>query len=70
MSKQLQDAFIVAATRTPIGKAPRGMFQRTFAPMTSWCGRFNRRSRRRRISTLPRSRTRSSAALFRRASRE
>jgi acetyl-CoA acyltransferase len=27
MSKQLQDAYIVAATRTPIGKAPRGMFK-------------------------------------------
>lgn len=29
MSKQLQDAYIVAATRTPIGKAPRGMFRYT-----------------------------------------
>jgi acetyl-CoA acyltransferase len=29
MSKQLQDAYIVAATRTPIGKAPRGMFKTT-----------------------------------------
>lgn len=29
MSKQIQDAYIVAATRTPIGKAPRGMFART-----------------------------------------
>jgi acetyl-CoA acyltransferase len=27
MSKQLQDAYIVSATRTPIGKAPRGMFK-------------------------------------------
>ncbi|MDB5796440.1 MAG: fadA [Paucimonas sp.] len=27
MSKQLQDAYVVAATRTPIGKAPRGMFR-------------------------------------------
>ncbi|MFA7269549.1 MAG: acetyl-CoA C-acyltransferase [Sterolibacterium sp.] len=27
MSQQLQDAYIVAATRTPIGKAPRGMFK-------------------------------------------
>ncbi|NJD36663.1 MAG: acetyl-CoA C-acyltransferase [Betaproteobacteria bacterium] len=27
MNKQLQDAYIVAATRTPIGKAPRGMFR-------------------------------------------
>ena len=24
MTKQIQDAYIVAATRTPIGKAPRG----------------------------------------------
>ena len=29
MSQQLQDAYIVAATRTPIGKAPRGMFRNT-----------------------------------------
>jgi acetyl-CoA acyltransferase len=29
MSKQLQDAYIVAATRTPLGKAPRGMFKNT-----------------------------------------
>ncbi|MDQ9168955.1 acetyl-CoA C-acyltransferase [Oxalobacteraceae bacterium R-40] len=27
MAKQLQDAYIVAATRTPIGKAPRGMLR-------------------------------------------
>ena len=27
MTKQLQHAYIVAATRTPIGKAPRGMFK-------------------------------------------
>ena len=27
MNKQLQDAYIVAATRSPIGKAPRGMFK-------------------------------------------
>jgi acetyl-CoA acyltransferase len=25
----MQDAYIVAATRTPIGKAPRGMFKNT-----------------------------------------
>ena len=29
MSKQVQDAYIVAAARTPIGKAPRGMFKHT-----------------------------------------
>ena len=29
MSKQVQEAYIVAATRTPIGKAPRGMFRHT-----------------------------------------
>jgi acetyl-CoA acyltransferase len=29
MSKQLQDAYIVAASRTPIGKAPRGAFRNT-----------------------------------------
>ena len=27
MAKQVQDAFIVAATRTPVGKAPRGVFR-------------------------------------------
>lgn len=27
MTKQIQDAFIVAALRTPVGKAPRGMFK-------------------------------------------
>jgi len=29
MSKQIQDAYIVATTRTPVGKAPRGMFRNT-----------------------------------------
>ena len=29
MSRQIQEAFIVAATRTPVGKAPRGMFRNT-----------------------------------------
>ena len=29
MTKQLQDAYIVAATRTPVGKAPRGVFRNT-----------------------------------------
>ncbi len=29
MTKQLQDAYIVAATRTAVGKAPRGMFRNT-----------------------------------------
>jgi acetyl-CoA acyltransferase len=27
MAKQVQEAYIVAATRTPVGKAPRGMFR-------------------------------------------
>src|SRR5687767_14429363 len=27
MARQIQDAYIVAATRTPVGKAPRGMFR-------------------------------------------
>src|SRR6185503_6074881 len=27
MTKQVQDAYIVAAVRTPVGKAPRGMFR-------------------------------------------
>ena len=29
MARQVQDAYIVAATRTPIGKAPKGMFRNT-----------------------------------------
>ena len=29
MTKQIQDAYIVAAIRTPIGKAPRGVFRNT-----------------------------------------
>jgi len=29
MARQVQDAYIVAATRTPVGKAPRGMFRNT-----------------------------------------
>ncbi|RFC32669.1 MAG: acetyl-CoA acyltransferase [Candidatus Nitrotoga sp. MKT] len=29
MSKQIQEAYIVAATRTAVGKAPRGMFRNT-----------------------------------------
>ena len=29
MTRQVQDAYIVAATRTPIGKAPRGMYRTT-----------------------------------------
>ena len=29
MSKQIQEAFIVAATRTPVGKAPKGVFRNT-----------------------------------------
>ena len=29
MSKQIQDAYIVAAARTPIGNAPRGVFRNT-----------------------------------------
>ena len=27
--RQVQDAYIVAATRTPVGKAPRGVFRNT-----------------------------------------
>ncbi|MEO7063793.1 MAG: acetyl-CoA C-acyltransferase [Dokdonella sp.] len=29
MTKQIQDAYIVSAVRTPVGKAPRGMFRNT-----------------------------------------
>jgi len=29
MNTQIQDAYIVAATRTPVGKAPRGVFRNT-----------------------------------------
>ena len=35
MAKQVQEAYIVAATRTPVGKAPRGMF-RTHARTICW----------------------------------
>ncbi len=56
MSKQLQDAYIVAATRTPIGKAPRGMFNKTRpddllvaairGAMADWIARTSRSSGR------------------------
>lgn len=29
MTRQVQEAYIVAATRTPLGKMPRGMFRST-----------------------------------------
>ncbi|HEX3125594.1 MAG TPA: acetyl-CoA C-acyltransferase, partial [Rhodanobacteraceae bacterium] len=29
MTRQVQDAYIVAAVRTPVGKAPRGVFRNT-----------------------------------------
>src|SRR5207245_3471454 len=29
MAKQMQEAYVVAATRTPVGKAPRGAFRHT-----------------------------------------
>lgn len=29
MTKQIQDAYVVATTRTPVGKAPRGVFRNT-----------------------------------------
>ena len=29
MTKIIQDAYIVAATRTPVGKAPKGAFRNT-----------------------------------------
>ncbi|MCB1641963.1 MAG: acetyl-CoA C-acyltransferase, partial [Xanthomonadales bacterium] len=29
MSRQIQDAYIVSAMRTPVGKAPRGIFRNT-----------------------------------------
>ena len=35
MIKQIRDAYIVAATRTPVGEAPRGMFRNT-RPTTCW----------------------------------
>ncbi|HRF55457.1 MAG TPA: acetyl-CoA C-acyltransferase, partial [Aquimonas sp.] len=28
-NRQIQDAYIVAATRTPVGKAPKGVFRNT-----------------------------------------
>ena len=49
MSKQVQEAYIVAATRTPVGKAPRGMFRNTrpddmLAHVMRACWRKRRRS--------------------------
>jgi acetyl-CoA acyltransferase len=32
MSKQIQEAYIVAATRSPIGKSHRGFFKNTPGP--------------------------------------
>ena len=29
MAKQLNEAYVVSAVRTPVGKAPRGMFNQT-----------------------------------------
>ena len=29
MTRQIQDAYIVSAVRTPVGKAPRGVFRNT-----------------------------------------
>ena len=53
MSKQVQDAYIVAATRTPIGKAPRGMF--TQHPPRRPAGRRDPQSRWRRCRGSTRS---------------
>ena len=39
MSKQVQEAYIVAATRTPIGKSGRGVLQATRDPTTCWSRR-------------------------------
>ena len=61
MSKQIQDAYIVAATRTPVGKAPRGVFRNT-RPDDMLAHVLKRSSRRRRASTSAASMTRSSAA--------
>ena len=29
MTRQIQDAYIVSAVRSPVGKAPKGMFRNT-----------------------------------------
>ena len=59
MTKQIQDAYIVAATRTPVGKAPRGMFRNmrpddmlahVLRPRSSACPGIDPRDRRRRSS--------------------
>ena len=64
MSKQVQDAYIVAATRTPIGKARARLLPQH--PPRRPADRRDRaaRWRRCRSSTRRRSRTRSSAAAF------
>ena len=64
MTKQVQDAYIVAATRTPIGKAPQAARSATCVRTTCWCARSARRWRRCPASIRRRSKTRSSAARF------
>ena len=59
MSKQIQDAYIVSAIRTPVGKAPRGVFRNTrpddmlaFAHRCAHCRKCPRH-RHKRASTTP-----------------
>jgi Acetyl-CoA acetyltransferase len=61
MTKQIQDAYIVAATRTPVGKAPKGMFRNT-RPDDMLAHVLRSVSPRPRASTSTASTMRSSAA--------
>ena len=62
MTKQIQDAYIVAATRTPVGKAPRGMFRNVRPDDLLAHVLQSRDGAGAAASTRARSRTRSSAA--------
>ena len=68
MSKQVQDAYIVAATRTPIGKSGRGYFRNT-RPDDLLVAALRSALAQVPTSTRRRSRTPSSAARSPKASR-
>jgi acetyl-CoA acyltransferase len=68
MSKQVQDAYIVAATRTPIGRSGRGYFRNT-RPDDLLVAAVKNALRRCQRSTPRPSRTPSSAAASPKASR-
>ncbi len=67
--KQIQDAYIVAATRTPIGKAPKGMFRNTRPDDLLVAAIRSVMSQKCRVSIRRRSKTPSSVARCRKPSR-